>query len=195
VRRAAILLILVGAARADEDPLKLADEAYGQGNYQQARNLARQALARDPSRAWRIVGTSSCLLKDRAGALEAASHLPQKGDLELIKFACQRSSIDIADEDVAIAASPARDPVTRAQAAYSATKYADAKKLAQQALALDGKLAPAWRLLGAAACWTRDKKEAERASEHLQPVDQEFVRAICARTLGVQLKRDSRVIH
>ncbi len=189
--RATILTVAALAAStaaAADDPLKLADEAYGHGNYQQAREFAKQALAREPARAWRVVGTSSCLLKDRPAALDAIAHLRDKGDVELIRFACQRAEVDITDEDAQIAASPARDPVTRAQAAYSANKYLDAKKLAQQAVVLDGKLAPAWRILGAAACWTKDRKEAERASEHLQPVDQEVVRSTCARTLGVQLK-------
>jgi hypothetical protein len=195
VRRFAFLILLVaGAAGADEDPLKMAEEAYGQAHYKEARDLAMRAVGREPIKAWRLAGSASCLLKDRAAALDALTHLPQKSDAEGVRFACQHAEVEITDEDAAIYASKARADVEKAQAAYSAAKYADAKKFALAATVTDGKLAAAWRLLGTASCWTKDKATAQRASEHLQPVDQEVIRSVCARTLGVQLK-NSRVLR
>lgn len=185
---------LCGVAGAQGDPLALAGEAYRQGHYREARDLARQALAAHPAQAWRTVGSASCMMKERAAALEALGHLPLHEDAEVVRFACDKVGIAITDEDARVASSPAREQVEAAQVAYSAGKYADAKKLALAATAADPKLAKGWRLLGASACWTKDKKIAETASEHLQPVDQEFVRAVCSRTLGA-LKKDPRVLH
>jgi tetratricopeptide (TPR) repeat protein len=181
-------------AGAQGDPLALAEEAYQKGHYQQAFDLARKGLDRSPAKGWRIAGASSCQLKDRAGALEALGHLRTPADAELIRFACQRAGVEISDEDAALYASPAHAQVDAAQAAYSAGRYADAKKLALAATTADPKLAKAWRLLGAAACWTRDKRTAQLACDHLQPVDQEFIRATCGRTLGHSL-RSSRVVR
>src|SRR4051812_34089430 len=103
-----------GAAFAQGDALKLAEEAYQQGHYPQARELGRQAVAKEPVKAWRIVGASSCAMKDRAGALEALGHLPAKADAELIRFACQRAGVEISDEDALVWQSPARAEVERA---------------------------------------------------------------------------------
>jgi hypothetical protein len=196
VRIAAALLTigLAPSAFAQGDPLALAGEAYAQGHYREARDLARKAADKRPSQAWRTVGSSSCMLKDRAGALEALGHLAARDDVEVVRFACDKAGIAITDEEARLAASPAREQVEAAQTAYTAGKYPEAKKAALAATAADPKLAQGWRLLGAAACWTKDKKTAETSCEHLQPVDQEFVRAVCARTLGA-LKKDPRVLH
>jgi hypothetical protein len=185
---------LASAALAQGDPLALAGEAYAQGHYREARDLARKATQGRPAQAWRTVGSASCMLKDRASALEALGHLPGREDADVVRFACDKAGMPITDEDARLAASPARREVEAAQSAYSAGKYPEAKKAALAATAADPKLAQGWRLLGAAACWTKDKKTAEASCEHLQPVDQEFVRAVCARTLGA-LKKDPRVLH
>ncbi|MSP59084.1 MAG: hypothetical protein EXR72_01875 [Myxococcales bacterium] len=191
--------LVAQVARAGDDPLASADEAYGAARYQQAHDLAlKVALASDEpglssparskgARAWRLAGASSCFLKDRPGSLTALAHLT-KEDIEFVRFACKRQAIEFTDDEIHIAASPARPEMQEAQAAYDAAKYPLAKKLALAATVADPKLSVAWRLLGAASCWTKDKTTAQRACEHLQPVDQEFIRSTCARTLGVKLQ-------
>ena len=183
----ALLLAFTGLSFADEG-LPAAAQAYSTGDYEKARQLARGAEKSEPQKAWRLIGASSCFLKDRGAALDALSHLPGKPDIEFLRFACNKNSVEISDEDIVIWSSPARLQVTEAQSAYNEKRYGDARRLALQATQLDPKLSLAFRLLGAAACWTHDKRLAQRASEHLQPVDQEVIRAVCARTLGVHLK-------
>lgn len=193
-------LLLVAAASADEDPLAAADKAYQEKRYREAHELALRAAtaARSPGedekkhaqrvvQAWRLAGTSSCLQKERSGALQATLHL-KKEDIQFLRFVCEKNGVAITDEDVEVWASPAAPEAVAAQEAYDAGKYADAKKMALLATAGDPKLGVGWRLLAAASCWTKDKATAQRASEHLQPIDQEAIRAICARTLGAQLK-------
>lgn len=186
-------LTLAAAARAD-DQLAAAEQAYADSAYARARDLAHRAAGTQPAKAWRLIGASSCFLKDRSGALDALSHLPGGPDIEFLRFACARNGIELTVEEIAVWSSPARLLVTEAQSAYAEGKHGDAKRLALQAVQLDPKLAPAWRVLGAAACWTRDKGNAQRACDHLQPIDQEVVRTTCARTLGGRLDR-GRVVR
>ena len=185
-------LLLASAARA-EAPLEAAEESYKKGDYARARELASRATGREPVKAWRLAGASACMMKDRSGALDAMTHLPAKDDREFIRFVCERAGISINEEEVALHASPARDLMFQAQVAYDSAQYAEAKKLAQAATVADRKLAKAWRLLGAASCWTHDKRTAQTASDHLQPIDQEFLRNLCARTAGGALKSNRTV--
>ena len=127
-------------------------------------------------------------------ATDAAAQLPKREDRELIRFACGKSGLEFSDDDVAIRASPARLQMAEAQEAYRGARYADAKRLALAATQADPKLVPAWRLLGAAGCWTKDKRTAQTACDHLQPVDQEVIRATCARVLGGRVG-SSRVLR
>ncbi len=190
-------------AGADEDLLARAAAANEAKRYGEAHDLAiRAATAPRPehldakaaaawdahaTNAWRLAGSASCFQKERSGALQASAHL-KKDDVQFIRFACDKNGVTITDEDVEVWASPAASEIAAAQGAYAATKYAEAKRLALQATAEDPKLSAGWRLLGSASCWTRDKVNAQKACDHLQPVDQETVRSLCARTLGVQLK-------
>lgn len=180
-------------AQAQGTPLQAAEEAYKQGQWARARDLAYRAITRDPIKAWRLSGAAACMMKDRFGALEAMTHLPSKEDREFIRFACSRNELEILEDDVAVFASPARKQVEAAQASYDQRKYAEAKKLALEASTIDPKLTKAWRLLGAASCWTQDKYTAQKASDHLQPVDQEALRGVCARTLGAKLRSNRTV--
>jgi hypothetical protein len=181
------------AARADSNPLAAAEQAYQDHDYGKARQLARQVLdgKTEPAvaqKAWRLVGVTSCLLKDRSGAIGAFPHLA-RADADLIRFSCQKNGIDVSEEEATIAASPARADVERAQAAYSAGRYAEAKKAADEASRKDPKLGAGWRIAGSAACWLKDKLAAQKALDHLQPIDQEQVRSICFHVLGAAPKR------
>ncbi len=200
---AALVLATSAVAGADEDLLARADAASQERRWSEAHELALKAATapratklddkgaaqweRRVAKAWRLAGVASCNLKERSGALQATVHLV-KDDIQFLRFVCDKQGITITDEDVAVWASPAAPEVSEAQAAYDAGRYADAKRLALQATVNDPKLNVAWRVLGSASCWTKDKVNAQRACDHLQPVDQETVRTLCARTLGVQLK-------
>jgi len=122
---AALLLVTVagGSARADDASLQRAGEAFQKGDWAAARDLARKA---DPSlgaKRWRLIGSSSCNLKDRNGALEAASNLTGD-DVQFVRFACNRHGLELADEDIAVWRSPARLQVHEAQSAYEQARYA-----------------------------------------------------------------------
>lgn len=188
MRAAPLGLILLSAAvaRAD-DPLAAAQKAWDEKRFADSRDLAAKAAAaaseKDRARAWRLAGVASCSMKDRPGALEATAHLPTK-DHEMIQFACHQAGVEVTEEDAAIFASPARAEVEVARAAYAGGKYGEAKRLAAKIIERDAKLATGWRLFGASACWTRDKVNAQKARDHLQPADQELLRVTCARALG-----------
>jgi hypothetical protein len=105
--RAFALLILVTASVSAAPPKKAekaeglvaqAQSDYVQGQYQSAIEKARSALKlRQKSienRAWRIVGTASCALNDRAGAVEAWNHLDAAGR-QLVTYVCKRNAIEV----------------------------------------------------------------------------------------------------
>jgi hypothetical protein len=85
-----------GIARADDEKLLTeAQEAYIHGNFTEAIAKARRANTSGTNlRAWRVVGTSGCFLKDRATIDEAYGHLDAKGK-ELVRYVCGRNGVDL----------------------------------------------------------------------------------------------------
>jgi pSer/pThr/pTyr-binding forkhead associated (FHA) protein len=83
-------------AAGGADPLVDAQDRYVHGDYQAAIDKARRALRDDPgnTRAWRLIGASSCFLKDKAGASTAWNKL---GNIErqFLKYVCQRNNITL----------------------------------------------------------------------------------------------------
>ncbi len=78
----------------DEQNLQNAQDAYVHGQYQTAIDLAKKSTKGQPSRAWRIIGASSCFLKDRAGAVAAFGKLDGQGK-NFLKYVCSRQAITI----------------------------------------------------------------------------------------------------
>src|SRR5438128_1012445 len=76
--------------------LQTSQEAYVNGEYDKSRSLARHVLDIEPdnARAWRLVGASSCQLKDRESALAAWNRVgePEK---KFIAYVCQRSGVTV----------------------------------------------------------------------------------------------------
>src|SRR5579883_292710 len=73
-----------------------AQDDYVHGNYPSAIDKARRALhvsAGNP-KAWRIIGASSCFLKDKGGAVSAWNKLGPM-DRQFLKYVCQRNAITI----------------------------------------------------------------------------------------------------
>jgi hypothetical protein len=87
---------LTGLAHADDDEKILADaqQCYVDGKYDCAIELARKAVKTQPSRAWRVIGASSCSKKDRAGAVEAWNKLDNMGR-NFVRYVCKRNDIEL----------------------------------------------------------------------------------------------------
>jgi hypothetical protein len=78
----------------DEKDLQAAQDAYVHGDYAGAIKLAKRAVPALPSKAWRVVGASSCFLKDVDGAREAYSRLGQQ-EREFLRYVCARNAIKL----------------------------------------------------------------------------------------------------
>ena len=89
-RIAALLLFALTALAAGS--LDDAREAFVKGEYKKAIALAEPHLGTEPIDAWKVIGASSCFLKDKARAKEAYAHLDAKGQ-SFLKYVCSRNSV------------------------------------------------------------------------------------------------------
>lgn len=71
-----------------------ARDAYVHGQYANAIAIAKRAVKAQPNQAWRLIGASSCFLKDRNGALQAWNQLDSQGR-SFLKYVCSRNAITI----------------------------------------------------------------------------------------------------
>jgi hypothetical protein len=78
----------------DEENLQAAQKAYVHGDYASAIRLAKRAAPSLPAKAWRVVGASSCFLKDLAGAREAYSRLGER-EREFLRYVCARNALTL----------------------------------------------------------------------------------------------------
>lgn len=92
-RMATILLLWAGAALAD-GPLDAARDAFVRGDYHKAISLARPQVPTEPAAAWRLIGASTCFLKDQAGAKEAYDKLGPEGQ-QFLRYVCKRNGVVI----------------------------------------------------------------------------------------------------
>jgi hypothetical protein len=90
-RTISILLLWAGAALAAA-PLDAAREAFVKGDYQKAITLARAQVPTEPGAAWRVIGASTCFLKDSAGAREAYDKLGPEGQ-QFLRYVCKRNGV------------------------------------------------------------------------------------------------------
>lgn len=86
-----------GAAAAaapvsDEQNMQEAQDAYVHGDYQKAIELAHHSVAKQPSRAWRVIGASQCFLKHKSDAHEAWAHLDGQGR-QFLQYVCKRNGV------------------------------------------------------------------------------------------------------
>ncbi|HEY2744728.1 MAG TPA: hypothetical protein VGL86_08900 [Polyangia bacterium] len=81
---------------AADDPLAPAADAYIHGRYDEAIALARPHAAAGVSKAWRIVGASSCFKQDAAGAGEAWNQL-DPGGRKFVEYVCKRNDVTLPD--------------------------------------------------------------------------------------------------
>jgi hypothetical protein len=90
-RTIGILLMLAGTALAD-GPLDSARDAFVRGDYKKAITLAREQVPTEPGAAWRVIGASTCFLKDQPGAREAYDRLGPEGQ-QFLRYVCRRNGV------------------------------------------------------------------------------------------------------
>jgi hypothetical protein len=71
-----------------------AQDAYVHGQYQDAIDLSEHLTEAQPGKAWRIMGASSCFLRDKAAALKAYRHLDGSGK-QFLAYVCSRNDITL----------------------------------------------------------------------------------------------------
>ncbi len=71
-----------------------ARDAYVHGQYANAIEIARKAVSAQPNQAWRVIGASSCFLKDRDGAVKSWNKLDTQGR-SFLKYVCSRNAITV----------------------------------------------------------------------------------------------------
>jgi pSer/pThr/pTyr-binding forkhead associated (FHA) protein/tetratricopeptide (TPR) repeat protein len=71
-----------------------ARDAYVHGQYANAIEIAKKAVKSQPNQAWRLIGASSCFLKDRNGAVQAWNKLDTQGR-SFLKYVCSRNAITV----------------------------------------------------------------------------------------------------
>ena len=79
-------------AAAAEKILLDARDAYVHGQYATAIAIAKKAVKAQPDQAWRLIGASSCFLKDRNGAVEAWNKLDSQGRSS-VTYVCKRNGL------------------------------------------------------------------------------------------------------
>jgi ABC transport system ATP-binding/permease protein len=84
-----------GNEQAAADKVLLdARDAYVHGQYANAIEIAKKAVRAQPNQAYRLIGASSCFLKDRNGAVQAWNKLDTQGR-SFLKYVCSRNSITV----------------------------------------------------------------------------------------------------
>jgi tetratricopeptide (TPR) repeat protein len=83
-----------GSALLAEKILLDARDAYVHGQYANAIEIAKKAAKAQPTQAWRLIGASSCFLKDRGGAVQAWNKLDAQGR-NFLKYVCSRNAIAV----------------------------------------------------------------------------------------------------
>ncbi|MCU1276785.1 MAG: hypothetical protein JWM53_331 [bacterium] len=78
------------------DTLQRAQDAYVHGEYDDAIELAKQSMAHDPPKAWRVIGASSCFKQDADGASTAWNALDVPGK-KFIEYVCKRNQVTLPD--------------------------------------------------------------------------------------------------
>lgn len=81
----------------DDSPEALyqrAQDAYVHGQYQDAIDLSEHLIDSQPGRAWRIIGASSCFLRDKAAAMKAWRHMDATGK-QFLGYVCSRNDITL----------------------------------------------------------------------------------------------------
>ncbi|MFI5288812.1 MAG: hypothetical protein ACHQ17_04145, partial [Polyangia bacterium] len=78
----------MAANAAAERKFQEAQDAYVHGQYANAIEIARTLIkTTQAGKAWRIIGASSCYLKDRGGATQAWNRLDAQGR-QFLRYVC-----------------------------------------------------------------------------------------------------------
>jgi hypothetical protein len=77
---------------ASMETLQRAQDAYAAGKYSEAIALAQRVKSEDPQRALRVIGASSCFLKDAHGAAAAWRELTGTGR-KFVEYVCANNKV------------------------------------------------------------------------------------------------------
>jgi hypothetical protein len=88
------LYLCAAPAMAADSQIDQAREAFVKGNYKKALDMARRLVGTEGPAAWRLIGASSCFLKDKPAAREAYGMLDSQGQA-FLKYVCARQSVSI----------------------------------------------------------------------------------------------------
>ena len=99
-----IVVVLVAAALGSpvlaeetakcEQTIAEAQQDFVNAHYADSIAKARTCVKEQPGRAWRLIGASACMLKDRATAVDAYGKLDAQGR-NFLKYVCSRSNITL----------------------------------------------------------------------------------------------------
>ena len=192
-----VTLIPISRAATEGDSLAKAQAAYESGNYEQAIKFARssKAMANDSHRAWFVYGLASCQLKSVDDARAAYQKLAGMERDALIS-ACRARNIlaldvmlapqtDASDaERPSLSAAEADRKLNAAQDEYIKGNYKSAMTMAWAAQRSDP--ARAWRVIGSAACNTRQISVIDDAYSRLDAQGREYLLYVCRRN-GIQM--------
>jgi len=125
MRLLAPILLLPAIALADDDALlSRAMDWYVNGKYREAIDVAREVTTSDDEvsrqKAWRIVGSSACYLRDLPTVTEACPHLMNRS---FVVSVCARNDIEIDRKCVAKAAPPRTPERDRCRLARERAAY------------------------------------------------------------------------
>jgi hypothetical protein len=164
--------------RLSRVPQRLLDAraAYVQGHYSETIRIARSALDH-PQQAWRMIGASSCFLKDRDQATEAWNNLDRPGRA-FLEWVCLKNMIMInpgknsaTNEELA-----EQQRLTDALTAFGHGNCSESIRIARSL----SSSSLAWRLIGASSCCLKDREQATEAWNNLDPEGRLFVKEICS---------------
>lgn len=82
--------------------LSQAQSEYVNGHYARAIELARYAVSRQPLRAWRIIGSASCQLRDTVHVNEAYRHLDLAGRRYLSQVCARNGLLNVGNPSAAV---------------------------------------------------------------------------------------------
>lgn len=164
--------------RQTEAALDTAEAETLAGNYQKAKALAQTALTASPERAWRLLGTVACMMRDVHGVIRAYSQLSSNGR-EYVRGVCARNGLPkLADE------LNNEDSMLK----IAQTEYVDGnydKAIAAARLVAKSSPIRAHRIIGSSGCYTKDLRLVADAFTRVDTSGRQYIAYVCQRN-GIQ---------
>mgnify|MGYP003594426827 FL=1 len=165
----------VASKLAEKSPAQQVASAVIRGNFRLAHDLAKQNSKTDPS-LWLQAGEAACRMRNLQLAIEAREHLPVDKQ-QLLAERCLRIDMPLG---VASPGGKTIEPdkvLDEAYRDYLNGNYARAIALARPMVGHEPKRA--WRIIGAAACGSKDISVANQAFRGLDKLGRQFLVHAC----------------